>query len=70
LTANDETKLYAFSRKLGSEDVIVVINRSNKPVTFTHAALKTNNYKNLLTGLPAGKQINVEPMNVAVVSNK
>ena len=70
LVANDETKLYAFSRKLGNEEVIVIINRSNKPVTFTHAALKTNNYKNLLTRLPSGKQINVEPMSVAVISNK
>jgi cyclomaltodextrinase / maltogenic alpha-amylase / neopullulanase len=70
LTANDETKLYAFSRKLGNEEVIVIINRSDKPVSFTHAVLKTKNYKNLLTRLPAGKQINVEPMNVAVVSNK
>ena len=70
LTADDENKLYAFSRKLDNEEVIVILNRSNKPVSFTHAALKTKKYKNLVTRLPAGEKINVDPMAVVVIGNK
>ena len=70
LPADDENNLYAFSRKLGNEEVIVIINRNNKPVLFSHAELKANKYKNLLTRLTVGKEIQVEPMSVIVVGNK
>jgi glycosidase len=70
LAIDDEKKLYAFSRKLGNEEVIVIINRSDKPLLFTHASLKTNKYKNLFTHLSAVKQIIVNPMDVVVLGNK
>ena len=70
LTMDDEKKLYAFSRKLGNEEVIVIVNRSNKPLVFTHAVLQSNKYKNVFTHLPVGNQINVNAMDVVVLGNK
>ena len=70
MAIDDEKKLYAFSRKLGNEEVIVIVNRSNKPAVFTHAALKTNKYKDLFTRLPVANQINVNAMDVVVLGNK
>ncbi|HUS03219.1 MAG TPA: alpha-glucosidase C-terminal domain-containing protein, partial [Chitinophagaceae bacterium] len=69
IAIDDEKKLYAFSRKLGSEEVIVIVNRSNKPLLFTHAVLKTNKYKNVFTRQPVIKQINVNAMDVVVLRN-
>jgi glycosidase len=70
LAIDDDKKLYAFSRKLGNEEVIVIINRSDKPLLFTHEGLKTNKYKNLFTHLSVVKQINVNAMDVVVLGNK
>jgi glycosidase len=70
LATDDEQKLYAFSRKLDNEEVIVIINRGDKPVLFTHDVLKTGKYKNVFTHLPSGKKINVGSMDLAVVVNK
>jgi len=70
LAIDDEKKLYAFIRKFGDEEVIVIINRSDKPSSFTHAALNTKRYKNLLTHQSLGKQINVNAMDIVVLGNK
>jgi glycosidase len=70
LAIDDEKKLYAFSRKLSTEEVIVIINRSDKPLLFTHMALKTNKYKNLFTHQSVVKQINVNALDVVVLGNK
>ena len=67
LATDDAKKMYAFSRKLGKEEVIVIINRSDKPLVFTHAALKKKKYKNLFTHQSAGKQVNVKAMDVVVL---
>lgn len=69
LVTDDEQKLYAFSRKYGNEEVIVIVNRSNKPALFTHNLLKGNKYKDVFTHLPV-KQTNVKAMDVVVLSNK
>ena len=69
LATDDATKLYAFSRKLGNEEVIVVVNRGNQPATFTHALLKQHTYKDVFTKA-AAKQVVVKPMDIIVVSNK
>jgi len=55
---------------LGDEEVIVIVNRSNKPVLFTHGALKTKKYKNLFTRQPVVNQINVNAMDIVVLGNK
>jgi glycosidase len=70
LKIDDENKLYAFSRKLGNEEVIVIINRSNKSLLFTDAALNKHSFKNLITKQSIGKQINVNAMDVVVLGNK
>ena len=70
LAVDDERRLYAFSRKLGKEEVLVILNRSDKPLNFTHAALNTNRYKNLLTGKSVVKQVKVNAMDVVVLGNQ
>jgi glycosidase len=70
LVIDDEKKLYAFIRKLGKEEVIVIINRSNEPLLFKHPELKRQKYKNLMTNLSVVNQINVNAMDVVVLGNK
>jgi glycosidase len=70
IATDDEKKLYAFSRKLGNEEVLVIVNRSDTPLSFTHAALKASGFKNVFTRQSAGKQIKVNAMDVVVLSNK
>ncbi|MGG9960738.1 glycoside hydrolase family 13 protein [Ferruginibacter sp. SUN106] len=70
LAIDDEKKLYAFTRKLGNEEVIVIINRSNKALSFTNPELKKQRYKNLFTHSAAGNQVNVNAMDVVVLGNK
>lgn len=70
LVIDDEKKLYAFTRKLGNEEVIVIINRSDKPLLFTHPELNRQKYKNLLTKQAAGTQINVNAIDIVVLVNK
>jgi glycosidase len=66
---DDERKLYAFRRQLGKEEVIVVINRSDKPLTFTHAALQRSKYKNLMTRRPIGKSITINAMDFKILGH-
>lgn len=70
LVTDDEKKLYVFSRKLGKEEVIVIINRSDKPLLFKHPELKRQQYKNLMTKLSVVNQITVNAMDVVVLANK
>jgi len=69
LVTDDSKKLYAFSRKYDNEEVIVVVNRSNQPVSFTHPSLEKNTYRNIFTKA-AARQVSVNPMDVVVLSNK
>ncbi|MDB5249918.1 MAG: alpha-amylase [Segetibacter sp.] len=69
ISIDDARKLYAFSRTYGNEEVIVIVNRSNKPVSFTHPLLKKNNYKDVFTKAVA-KQVSVKPMDIVVLSNR
>jgi glycosidase len=70
LAIDDEKKLYAFSRKLGNEEVIVIVNRSDKSLSFTHPELNQRRFKNLLTNRSVGSQVNVGAMDVVVMGNK
>jgi len=69
LTTDDAQKLYAFSRKYGDEEIIVIINRGNKPASFANALLKKNTFKNVFTHLPVN-QVKVNGMDVVVLSNR
>ncbi len=70
LVVDDAKKMYAFSRKLGNEEVIVIVNRSNKPLLFTHQEMEKRKFKNLLTNQTVVKQITVNAMDIAVIANK
>lgn len=69
IETNDADKMYVFSRKLGSEEVIVIINRSDKPVLFTNPILNKGNYKEVFTK-KLMKKVTVEPMKVVVLTNR
>jgi len=69
IAKDDAKKLYAFSRKYKNEEVIVLINRSDKPVSFTNERLKSNKYKEVFTR-KAMKEVSIPPMNLVVLSNK
>jgi cyclomaltodextrinase len=69
LIINDAEQVYGFSRKLGNEEVVVLINRSNKEVTVSNPILQKGKYKDAFTKKPAS-QFKVKPMDVLVLSNK
>jgi glycosidase len=69
LAIDDGQKLYAFSRKYESEEVNAISNRSNKPVSFTHASLKGNSYHDVFTKSVINKMV-VNPMDVVVLAKK
>src|SRR5215203_7004003 len=68
LTADDAQKLYAFSRKYGNEEVIVIVNRGSKAASFTHAVLKAHSYRDVFTKA-AVREVHVKPMEIVVLSN-
>jgi len=68
IETNDAQKTYAFSRKLGNEEVIVIINRSDKAVLFANPILKKGNYKEVFTK-KATKKVTIQPLGVVVLSN-
>jgi glycosidase len=70
LTTDDTNKLYAFSRKLGNEEVIVIVNRSHKQISFTHEELNKYKFRNAFTHQIIGSQITVNAMDIAVLYNK
>src|SRR3970282_140521 len=68
IETNDAEKTYAFSRKLGSEEVIVIINRSDKSINFTNPILKKENFKEVFTRKKI-KKVTIKLMDVVVLSN-
>ncbi|RZJ65536.1 MAG: alpha-amylase [Flavobacterium sp.] len=66
---DDAKKLYVFSRKLNGEEIIVIINRSDKPVTFTNELFAKGKFKDAFTNKSV-KNVEVKPMDLVVVSNK
>jgi cyclomaltodextrinase / maltogenic alpha-amylase / neopullulanase len=69
LEANEGWKLYAFSRKYGKEEVIVVINRGIYPVKFFHDKLTSKKFRNVFTKRVTNR-VDIMPMEVVVLSNK
>ncbi|WP_367881679.1 alpha-glucosidase C-terminal domain-containing protein [Flavobacterium sp. ZE23DGlu08] len=68
MATNDAEKIYAFSRKLGDEEVIVIINRSDKNVNFTNPILNKGKYKDVFTKKGI-KKLTIKPMDIVVLSN-
>jgi len=68
LLTDDAQKLYAFSRKHDNEEVIVIVNRSDKPVSLAPAFLQNGKYKDVNTKKQV-RQVNLNPMDILVLSN-
>jgi len=68
IETNDAEKTYAFSRKLGNEEVIVIINRSDKNTVFVNPILKKGNYKEVFTKKVL-KKVTIKPMDIVILSN-
>ena len=68
LVVDDAQKLYAFSRKYGNEEVIVIINRGKQPISFTHEKLQQQKYKDVFTKASI-TQVTVKPMDIVVLVN-
>ena len=69
--AMDETKkLYAFSRKHGKEEIIVIINRGKAPLEFAGTDKKIHAYKNVFTHRPVTGPVSVNAMDLIVLSNR
>lgn len=69
LVTDDAQQLYAFSRRLGKEEVVVVINRGDKPVAFTHPALAGQRFRDAFSHSPV-KRPTIPPMDVLVLRNQ
>lgn len=68
IETNDAAKTYAFSRKLGNEEVIVIINRSDKAVLFANSILKKGIYKEVFSK-KVMKKLTIPSMGIVVLSN-
>jgi len=69
LATDDAQQLYAFRRKLGSEETIVIVNRGHKPVSFTHEALQKKSFRDAFTK-KAVTTASVPPMGIAVLLHR
>jgi cyclomaltodextrinase / maltogenic alpha-amylase / neopullulanase len=69
LLTDDAQKLYAFSRKHGNEEVIVIVNRGSNAATFTNALLTNQTFKDVFTKAPV-RRATVQPMEIVVLSNQ
>ncbi|WP_238533620.1 glycoside hydrolase family 13 protein [Pedobacter agri] len=63
---NDMQRFYAFSRKYNNEEVIVLINRSEKPVQYKSAILKSGSYKDVFSK-KTFKSVTIQPMDLVVL---
>ncbi len=68
ITTDDANKVYAFKRKLGNEEVIVIINRGDEPASFNHDILESGKFRNVFTKALA-TNVMVGPMDLVVLSN-
>jgi cyclomaltodextrinase len=69
LQVDDANKVYAFSRKYGKEEVIVVFNRGDRKATVPVQRLQQGGFKNIFTKATA-KQAVVDAMDVQVFVNR
>ncbi|AZI28008.1 alpha-amylase [Pedobacter sp. G11] len=63
---NDIQRFYAFSRKYNNEEVLVLINRSEKPVQYKSAILKSGSYKDVFSKKTL-KSVTIQPMDLVVL---
>ena len=65
---NDKQRFYVFSRKYKSEEVLVLINRSDKPIRYKNATLEESRYRDVFSKKVL-KSVTVVPMDLVVLSN-
>ncbi len=68
LLTDDARQLYAFSRKFDKEEIVVVVNRSNRPVSLAPTFLQNGKYRDVYTKKQA-LEVNIKPMDILVLSN-
>lgn len=68
LLTDDAQKLYAFSRKYAKQEVIVIVNRGDQPVSLAPAFLQNGSYKDVNTNKTT-RQVDLNPMDIVVLSN-
>jgi cyclomaltodextrinase len=66
---DDAKKLYGFRRKYNEEEVLVLINRSDKPVSYRNNLLQGKKFKDVFTNKTI-TETNIPPMSLIVLSNK
>ena len=69
LIIDDANQVYGFVRKLGKEEVIVLINRSNKAVSLVNPKLKKGKYTDAFSKKPVNN-FKIKPMDIMVISNR
>lgn len=65
---DDAQKLYVFSRKYNSEEVLVLINRSDKPIQYKNEMLAGGKYKDVFTNKII-TDITIRAMGLVVITN-
>ena len=65
---DDAKRLYVFSRKFNGEEVLVCINRSDKPISYTNQLLASKKFKDVFTKKMM-KEVVIKPMDLVVLSN-
>lgn len=65
---DEAKKLYVFSRKFNGEEVLVCINRSDKPISYTNQLLASKKFKDVFTKKMM-KEVVIKPMDLVVLSN-
>jgi cyclomaltodextrinase len=68
IIVNDTDQVYGFKRKFGNEEVIVLVNRSNKDVEIADPNLKNGKYKDAFSKKTTNK-IGIKPLDIMVLTN-
>lgn len=64
---NDLQRFYVFSRKYNREEVLVLVNRSDKPIQYKNAILEESRYRDVFSKKVL-KSVTVAPMDLVVLS--
>lgn len=64
---NDLQRFYVFSRKYNREEVLVLVNRSDKPIQYKNAILEESRYRDVFSKKVL-KSVTIAPMDLVVLS--
>lgn len=66
LVTDDASQVYVFERVLDDNRIIVVLNRSNKPIEFQHASMKKGKWLSLIDNKPFAGKETIQPLGVQI----